>query len=283
MTEATSAGGGEPGAEAAEPLEFFEGFSWAVPKAFAGALAAFRFEQGDVLHPSGVAYEALSDASPAAGAAIQVLQPPRSARALPADGESDRRAASWRSDVELEWVDLEAGTSRALTTSQGRLLMLLWTGDRSWLDPERESPPVPESARALAQHLDDARVAFDGLGGWAAGVRFLFVVDLASDASRSKARDVEEALSGLGAIRRVDLSPEAAGVERAASFHPALVLRAIGVTGSSAELATAALRGVLYGGGQAEAPVAAENEGEAERPDRFSVGRHGLLEAIGAD
>ncbi len=259
-------------------MRFFEGFAWALPAAFAGALAAYRFEQGDVLFRDREAYDPIEENLPAGATAIQILHPPRSARALPAESEGDRRRSSWESEVRIALVDLSAGTEKFRSISQGKLLMAIWRGDEGWLDPDREEPPLPLAGRDLAGRLERARGAFDAEHKTRRGCRFLFVLDLASDASRVKAQAIEEALATVGAVERVDLLPGAAGLEDANDFHPALVLRGLAVRGASSAQVERALRGTLYGG----AAKLESEQGETPSNDRFSVARHGLLDEIGA-
>ncbi len=256
---------------------FFEGLEWPVPTAFAAALAAFRFEQGDVLFRDPKAYDVIEGEVRSATTAIQVLHPPRSARVAPADFDGDRRRTSWQSEVRVELVDLEAGTSVVRSISQGKLLMAIWRGDESWLEAGREEPAIPRGARELGRQLERARGAFDAMQKTKKGSRFLFVVDLASDASRVKAQAVEEALTPLGALEGIDLYPNAAGIEQAEDFHPLLLLRGLVVGGASAERVGQALRGALYSASEQSdrAP------GEQPAADRFSVARHGLLDEIG--
>lgn len=267
-------------------LRFFEGFSWAVPTAFAGALAAYRFEQGDVLHRDRGAYRGDAPGSLEA-TSLQVLAPPRSARAALADAEGDRRRANFESEVTLALVDLETGRRRELETTQGRLLMTLWRGDTTWIEGDAEAPAVPLGARELASSLDRAEAAFATALGLEdePGSLFLFVVDLASDASRVKSEAIREALAPLGAVGWRDLGPVALALDAAEAYHPALIVRGAGLPGVDVERVTEALRGALYGG---RASTAAESDdgdeaGEgASVSDRFSVARHGLLVDTGA-
>jgi len=266
-------------------LAFFDGFRWPLPLAFAAAVAANRFEQGDVLFRDRAAYAplegvaALAQGGSEGGAArwaIQVLDPPRSARAAPADAEGDRRRQGWQSEVTVELVDLVQAERQVRTLSQGKLVMALWQGDESWLEPERPEPPMPLSARELQARLEQTRASFDTAA--ASGCRFLFVVDLASDASREKARLVEEALRASGAVERMLRSPVLAGVEDAEQFHPALEVRCLRMPDRTLDQVQPVLRACLYAGAGAGSDPDA---GEAAPADRFSVARHGLLEALG--
>lgn len=280
-------------------LRFFDGFSWAVPVAFAGALAGYRFELGDVLHRSRDAYAAEPPAQERRGEtdalAIQVLEPPRSARGVGGDADRDRRRASFESEVQLLLVDVGSGERRTLETTQGRLLMTLWHGDLGWIEGEGDPPAVPLGARSLAGELAGLRAAFEaelfGRGDRPeSGMLFLFVVDLASDASRVKAASIREALAFSDAAVWLDRTPGALGLEAASAYHPALIVRGVAMPDVDEARVTAALRGVLYGGkagsmeeASAEAGAAREGgEGEAPAADRFSVARHGLLVPLGA-
>ena len=104
-------------------------------------------------------------------------------------------------------MDLAAGTSESWTTTQGRLLMLLWQGDEGWLDADREEPPLPRSARDLAQALREGRFELPVHREGRAGCRFVLVVDLSSDASRVKGTAVADALRSLGPVEIHDRMP----------------------------------------------------------------------------
>ena len=253
----------------------YEGFAWAVPAAFSSALSSFRFEQGDVLYRDRSAYGPLSGRPSDGAVAIQVLEPARSSRVNPAEAEGDRRAANWLSEVRLERIDLARGVTEERILSQGRLLMALWTGEETWLGVGSAEPPMPLAARDLAVRLSQTVGAFERCWAKKRGTGFLFVVDLASDASRVKARSVEVALATLGTTHRHEFLPSAAGVESPELFHPTLRVRGVMAGGASREAVESALRDALYAGGLRR------GEGDDETPDRFSTARHGLLVGLG--
>ena len=302
---------------------FFDGFTWALPQAFAGPVAACRFEQGDVLYPTQSAYAApgkgrKSSARPS-GWALQVRAPARSARSAASDKEgASRRSANWVDEVELDLIDLSSGQTKRLETTQGRLWTLLWKGPRTNFEQvltDASAPPdEPLGARMLQAQLVDGLPALaavpaaelgagqkpgqaqgKGRRGGASGIRFVLVVDQASDASRAKLALVEDHLRPLGDCRRLDWSPAEAKVEQADHYSPTLVLRVFQVVGTTVEAAEAALKTALYRGGQNErgaspadktqdaaaaAPSKNDEEPVAGSADRFSVARHGLLTAF---
>jgi len=222
-------------------------------------------------------------------AAIQVLHPPRSVRSVVGEPEGDRRATAWESEVVVELVDLATGVLEARSLTQGKLFMALWEGDDTWLDPGRDEPSVPKGARELHQQIEQAGAALRSHWNRAAGsgdrgCHFYFVVDLSSDASRSKARVVEEGLAEQGRVERIDLSPVECGVEEGDRFHPALVVRGLWLPDGSVDGVESTLRMLLYGGargtsGEEEVSTDA-SPSDSPRADRFSVARHGRLEAL---
>ncbi|MFK7897640.1 MAG: hypothetical protein AB8G23_17530 [Myxococcota bacterium] len=272
-------------------LSFFRGFSWPVPEAFSSAIAAFRFEPGDVLYDDVSGYAKLGRRRKKGARAIQVLERPSSSGGDEDVAEGDPRRANWESRVQIALHDLASGTQEILELTQGDLFMTVWRGEEAHLHAAaatREEPAsMPLGARDLAQWLGAAgavmRARSEGAGSKkktsSPGSRFLFVVDQSSDASRAKARTIEEGLEAAGSLERADLSPSEAGAEAAETFHPALMIRCLSLPGQDEASVTAILRQRLYGGGDGGGANAGE---ETVKTDRFSVGRHGLLEPLEA-
>ena len=268
---------------------FFKGMAWPVPIAFSGAIAAMRFEQGDVLYRDPRAYDTLEGQIPKGLSAIQVILPKRSARATPSESDGDRRQTNWQSEVTVELIDLARGQTETRVLTQGKLAMAIFRGDDDWLEPDREEPPMLRSARALQQRLDQTLTSFDARQTARRGCRFVFAVDLASDASLMKAAGVEESLHATGALERIELSAEHAGVEDAQTYHPTAVVRCLVMPNRTTEEVLPILRDRLYGGasgrvGDSGKSDSSDDSEEVETtPDRFSVGRHGILQAITAE
>ena len=267
------------------PVECFEAFRWPLPLAFAPAVAASRFEQGDVLYRDPRAFDALTGAIPTGLAAIQVLRPSRSARGMRLQVEGDRRRSNWQSEVCVALIDLVSGESEQRVLSQGKLLMALWKGDEGWLAPDRDEPEFPKTARTLYANLTQGARAFSDHASRIrvrSGSQFILVVDLAHDASRAKAAAVAEQLRAAGKLDVLDLLPAAAGVEQADGYHPTLILRGFTLEGRNLGEVEPLLRCCLYRGGASNgAPgQGREPDLDAASGDRFSVARHGLLVSI---
>ena len=274
-------------------MELFSGFTWPVPRAFASAVAACRFEQGDVLYDDARAYTVgaadgatdgagtrWGDVAKELGHAIQVLDPPRSARGAPAEASGRRFDANWASPVTLELVDFRTGQTRVLETTQARLFTCLWRGSVRTLegeppenvdekvdegldeeagdgtgargsDAERAAVsglPVPETSRALHGAMPDALAVLRAEAkrlGFGGGHLFAYVVDESSDASLARDRAVRAALEACGGGRAMRLAPGTA-VPGDRAFHPALWIGLYAFDAADDGPAREALKAVLY-------------------------------------
>ncbi len=258
-------------------IEFYEGFEWAVPIAFAAAVHACRFEQGDVLYSDASAYSGSKRAKRPARHHIQVLDPPRTTRALAGEGEGQRFFANWESPVRFEWRDYEKGESQEHTTTQGQLFTCLWKGDVSLLqasgDDGGDPCERPLLLRDLQSHVEAAAPTLAAKLGKKGASKHLFAValDLSSDASLAKAHEIEAALASRGALRTVTSTPAELGIDDviADRFHPALVVRGFATALSPVAQVEETLRDVLYAG--SKSPEARKEGG------RFQLNRHGCL------
>lgn len=256
-------------------MEFLSGFAWPVPSAYGGAVGACRFEQGDVLYSHPSAYEPWQDAGGGADHWVQVLDPPKTARTLTAEG--NRFSASWRSPVELDWTHSADAETRRVLTTQGRLFTCLWRGDTSLLATEGDAPEPPLLGRdlhaALAEAVPAFTSAFEARGEAEGRAILVMVLDQAADASRIKVRAVESALVEAFGVAALELAPSEAGVADAERFHPALVLRGWAIADADAKAIEARAKAVLY----SAAAGGAGADGAEGKKDRFALSRHAHL------
>jgi hypothetical protein len=256
-------------------MEMYSRFSWAVPQAFGAAISSCRFEQGDVLYSDTAAYDDSNGGVPPSGAHIQVLDPPRSARAISGDAESQRFFANWESPIQFEWMDYAAGKSEVRTSTQGRVFTCLWRGEQGGLDPDRESPdpPRPFLLRDLHGRVEESIPEFQSYFGGTkrpkAKGRMLFAMatDHASDTSRVKAESVVMTLRSRFEVTWCDRSPAEVGLADGDCFHPSLFVRGFSVETDDAEGLRGSLKDLLYGG----------NKDLSSEDARFQLARHGVL------
>ena len=262
-------------------MELIAGFAWPVPRAMVGAVSACRFEQGDVLYSQAKAYQAWPKGLDGLKFGVQVLDPPKSARALGPEAEGNRFEANWSSPVELELTDYAKETDTRLVTTQGRLFCALWHGDPAQLDPENSEPAPPVLQRDLHRRLEEAEASFSrrfksqSAGpptnrAFARGFSlYLAAVDDANESARGKAKAVEAVLSEKFEVVSLWLSPSEAGLADAQALHPALRIQGLAIPAQKPDAIETRLRGLLYGG--------------AGESGRFSLARHGLLLAVAPD
>jgi hypothetical protein len=136
-------------------MVFFEGFKWAVPKAYLDALSTCRFEQGDILYADRISYtESWKAVQTGQFDVIQVLHPGKS-RGAAGDNDEQIFLRNWDSTVQ---IDLYKGSKRVnalpISMTQGRLYTLLWTGAVAMLDANSKQPKVPKLARDLKKELE---------------------------------------------------------------------------------------------------------------------------------
>lgn len=255
-------------------MDFLPGFAWPVPRAFASAVAAGRFEQGDVFYDAPGGYDAWGPEGPVGVSCwVQVLDPPRTARSAPSDADGSRFAANWSSPATLELAGPGGVRPAVVRCSQGRLFSCLWHGARELLvespPGEPDEPPLPRGARELQKHLATAVAALrTALAAAGRGVLFASVVDESSESSLAKQRAIESCLASRYEPVGVSLSPIEAGVPDGNRFHPALRVHATGVVGGDRTRVAELLKGALY---------APSRSGGEPGTDRFKLERHGLL------
>ena len=272
-------------------MEFIAGFRWPLPRAFAGAVLACRFEQGDVIYSDAGGYRAWSKGRGGAKFAVQVLDPPKSTRALAPGSEGKRFDANWNSAVEIEVTDYRGNSTVRQTTTQGRLFYCLWRGDTAWLDPEGKAAIPPASQRELHRRLGEAQPAFErhySASGSDAPLAegfslYLAAVDDANENARSKAQAVRAALEANFRVESHWLSPQEAGLPAAEELHPALRIQGLAVAAQRPEAVEEQLRRLLYRATDDGTSGGRERgQGDAGEPGRFSLARHGLLVEVRA-
>jgi hypothetical protein len=175
--------------------EFFDGFTWAVPKAFAAPLAACRFEQGDVLYDTPKAYEAEWAAAVKHIRYSVVVKWPLRGGSTKADEEQESMFAdNWNSRVEFTIRDFKADEEREVSTTQGRLYWMLWKGSST--DLETANALLPMQAKEMLKRLREVASTIRGVipAGKRHGGIYLVPYDTAEQRLWAKARAIHEAL-----------------------------------------------------------------------------------------
>ena len=138
-------------------MEFFSNFTWAVPHAFADAIALCRFEEGDILYDTPKAYdEEWGKASKHIEYSMQVRYPARVTGGVAAN-ESGVFISNWKSEVRVElYKHLKKVGVAQIETTQGRLYTALWKGDIRILKRDTEEPQIPSTVQQVTRNLTEA-------------------------------------------------------------------------------------------------------------------------------
>lgn len=245
---------------------YFDGFSWAIPDAFANVLAACKFERGDTLYDTRCAYEGhWQTVLPDINYSIQVKSPKRgiatkATRKAPSseDGDSSSEISlktgqyksvfenNWDGSVSLTLTDHKINQSREIETTQGCLYTLLWKGDLAWLDKSNPSPPIPTLAMQIRNDLSRA-FSFVANTRPFAGTAFLMPYDRTNEILTSKLRNIDLSLKDFHSQVSF-ISPNKAGLiaSSGAGFAPTVEIACVYIEVSDLHTVEEALKSVLY-------------------------------------
>lgn len=168
---------------------YFTGFEWPVPVAFSDALAACRFEKGDILYSDICAYTMpWGEALKSLKYSLQVNYPPRSYSSTSNEDKEGIFRTNWNSTVKFELTDYTGSkpSSRIFNVTQGELYSLLWKGNFNVFSDEGKIKTIPDTVQDIHKILDTLKFPE------ANGQCFIMAYDRSSSILREKKRKIEE-------------------------------------------------------------------------------------------
>lgn len=217
--------------------EYFDGLAWPLPLAFADALAACRFERGDMLYDTKTAYEGPWDkVRHHISYSIQVMSPSRAPMPRSREQREEKKSvfrSNWEQTVSLHLTDYLKNETDEITTTEGRLYTFLWEGNRKWLEEKTDAPPVPILTVGVPDILKAVSYFRKNVFGHIkTGAMFLMPYDRSRLSVRNKFARVSASLKTLKP--RIELaSPEKAGVMRKTRFAPTVKMACFCAEGTS--------------------------------------------------
>ncbi|NTW64972.1 MAG: hypothetical protein HGB21_01475 [Nitrospirae bacterium] len=225
---------------------YFDGFKWAMPKAFKEALAACRFEQGDTLYDTRKAYDgSWKDASSKLQYSIQVELPVRGLKTrfksldvVPIDGVGTSQtiddigkrnedlifADNWKSNVVLKLSTHPNLSYETIKTTQGHLYMMLWKGNIAYLEQSAWKISMPRLAGDARKEIPTTEQVL--IGKYASNKRqaqlFVMPIDETRDVLWTKYQRVKETIDKHYDCRQLILMPEEINLPHAAEYVPTL-------------------------------------------------------------
>lgn len=222
--------------------KFFPSFNWAVPIAFSDAVNLCRFEEGDVLYDTPLAYgKSWQEACDNIAYSLQVRYPARSGSA--AKGVGGVFEKNWSSEVRIDLYK-NLRKAAAITTTQGKLYSALWTGNLDFLEAQKH-PALP---LRLKQIMPMLRTLPHKLTDNANGhVTFVLPRDISNAISKLKYQKIKTALNPhLHTQGTIILSPKDAGLPQPETIAPTIDLALFPVTLNSKEQLTELIKSVVY-------------------------------------
>lgn len=243
--------------------EFFDRFSWAVPKAFSDAVRDCRFEEGDILYDSKKAYDGdWEKAEKHITHSIQVHSPARGSTTK-SSGSIFKR--NWNTAVVFQLNSAQSEkTSRHIETTQGKLYTVLWRGDISVFDDD-SSPELPLRLKEISKLLEQAIPTAKQLSD----TKPIFVMarDSAKNVSRLKDMKVASTLHARFKAEPKVLTPEKAGLHGWERMAPTVDIAFYVMESGSYDEIHAALKDQLH------------EPAKNAKKDMFRLNTHGLLMA----
>jgi len=176
--------------------KYFSEFNWAVPSAFKDALSLCKFEEGDTLFDTKLAYELKwGEAKKHIKNYIQIRYPTRANTSSKNSKFNGVFEKGWGSEVKLDlYKDHERTGVGQIYTTQGRLYTALWTGDMNILDTSTPEPKIPVLSKEINKQLSNATQKAKELSNNGSPV-FLMVYDQVNPVSIEKFNKISVSLN----------------------------------------------------------------------------------------
>lgn len=202
-------------------MNFFNGFSWAVPNAFSDAVSLYRFEEGDILYDTKKAYgENWERARELIGKSLQVTYPLRSGKNV-GKNAGGVFATNWNSDARVDlYESMKKVSVGQIRTTQGRLYTALWHGDLSILEKNTPNPQRPITVRKVTKRLTEVSAAAKTISkGFPL---FVMARDFSNPVSRTKFLDINSILRNHLRGDVIFRTPQRAGLEYFSDIAPTI-------------------------------------------------------------
>lgn len=240
---------------------FFSSFHWAVPFAFADAVNLCRFEEGDILYDTALAYSTCWDkAHDQVALTLQVRHPARSSSA--AKGAGGVFEKNWYSEVRVDlYKNLRHAVS--ITTTQGKLYSALWKGNLDFLEAP-DDPSLPIRLKQIMPMLKDfPHQLTDHASGH---LTFVLPRDISNSISKLKYQKISSALNPyLHTKKPRVLLPEDAGLPHCEAISPTIDIVLFPVTLNSKDELTECIKAAVY------------RPSQNAKKSMFRVASHGVM------
>lgn len=246
-------------------MDFFDGFAWAVPKAFSYPLLVSRFEEGDVIYSSSSGYLQWNVALEKTQHSIQVESPSR-ARAQVTSGFSELFKSNWASPVILNLTEMTSGSTKQITSTQGGLYMTLFSGNLDYIFGVVPVPQSPLPVRELAKKKYGPSISESFPKEDFFHHTFTIWTDITNPVYSEKSLKVDAVLHSQYNATWTDHFPRELGIKDGDRFAPTVFLRHYKLKGEHDHIYQS-LKSLLYN----------PSKDRKSQKDKFKLSRHGIL------
>lgn len=245
-------------------MEFLPGFTWALPAAFSDAVFLCRFEEGDILYDTPLAYKGeWNNVKNEIQFFLQIRHPTR--RYSSASNGNGVFETNWNSEVRLElYKNHKMVTVGQIHTTQGRLYSALWKGDIDLiLNKESKNPKPPINIQQVTKELGNTSKTAKTLTKGKS--TFVMAKDDTSPVSREKYFKIKTALSKYLKDEPTILSPNEAGIINSEYIAPTIQIAFFTTDKISTEELEEIVKKAVY------------NPSKNAKTDKFRISSHGKI------
>ena len=225
-------------------MDFYSGFSWAVPTHFSDAIANCKFEEGDVIYDSESAYRKWGKALETVSNCIKVKLPKRTIRVTKGKSESVA-LANWTSEAIIEFHKLQDKIPyQMIQTTQGRIFSLLWKGEPGILNKEMPEPSPPLFLQDVKKVVADTSCSCRKIAGYKP--YFIMVHDPTNEVSLKKHSDIFSTLKNKFGCELYQVNPENSGFKEWDKISPVICTNLYVIGAGNCDDIERELKTVLY-------------------------------------
>ncbi|MFA6977844.1 MAG: hypothetical protein WC209_00870 [Ignavibacteriaceae bacterium] len=250
--------------------EYFDGFNWALPKAFAEALSKCLFEVGDIIYDTQKAYSIpWNEAKKVVKHSIQIKSISSPNLYLEEKNNESIFNENWDSEVVFDYYDYHSLNKIEISTTQGRLYSLLWKGNEEYILSANIPATKPCMLKSVFKKIADYKLEISKLSDPNCEYLFYFPVDVANQTFNEKSKKIIKSFKSnvdLISYRIKSYSPQNLNSNTSLTLCPTLKFIVFEISGSS-ESINEALKKALY----------IQSKNKKSEKEYFRLKAHGAL------
>jgi hypothetical protein len=229
--------------------DYYYGFKWSLPKAFADALSKCLFEVGDIIYDTPKAYSlSWSESKNIIKHSIQIKSISASNIDLEEKSNESTFSENWNSEVVFDFYDYPFLSKIEIKTTQGSLYSFLWKGDDKYIFSNNTPVEKPIMLKAVSKKNVDYKMEISNRSDPNCNYVFYFPVDTSNQSYNEKSQKIISSFkrnADLISFHMESYSPQNLKIKSSLTFCPTIEFIVFEIYGSS-EAINEALKNALY-------------------------------------